>query len=122
MTAVLLDTHVLVWLVNGDSQLSAQAQQHILAAPQVWVSAITPWEIAMLVAKQRLTLTKDVLDWIAQALALPGVRLAATCNVPVTPGCPEGETGPRSRRIARARARACRAEDGCALTYESLTR
>ena len=77
MTGVLLDTHVLVWLVNGDAQLSPSAQQHILAAPQVWVSAITPWEIAMLVAKQRLTLTKDVLDWVAQALALPGIRLAA---------------------------------------------
>ena len=77
MTGVLLDTPVLVWLVNGDLQLSPRAQQHILAAPQVWVSAITPWEIAMLVAKGRLTLRKDVLEWVAQALALPGVRLAA---------------------------------------------
>ena len=77
MTGVLLDTPELVWLVNGDLQLSPRAQQHILAAPQVWVSAITPWEIAMLVAKGRLTLRKDVLEWVAQALALPGVRLAA---------------------------------------------
>ena len=77
MTGVLLDTHVLVWLVGGDTQLSTRARRRIAAAEAVWVSAITPWEIGMLVAKGRLTLAKDVLEWIEEALALPGIRLAA---------------------------------------------
>ncbi len=76
MTAVLLDTHVLVWLVGGDTQLSARARRHIAAATTVWVSAITPWEIGMLVAKGRLTLAKDLLEWLDEVLALPGIRLA----------------------------------------------
>jgi PIN domain nuclease of toxin-antitoxin system len=74
--AVLLDTYVLVWLVGGDTQLSARARRQIAAATTVWVSAITPWEIGMLVAKGRLTLAQDPLEWLDAVLALPGIRLA----------------------------------------------
>jgi PIN domain nuclease of toxin-antitoxin system len=77
LTAVVLDTHALVWLVNGDAQLSDAARTLIDGASAVWVSAITPWEIGMLVAKGRLTLARDVDDWLEQVLALPGLRLAA---------------------------------------------
>ena len=42
----------------------------------MWVSAITPWEIGMLVAKGRLVLDRDVMDWLQAALALPGIRVA----------------------------------------------
>jgi PIN domain nuclease of toxin-antitoxin system len=77
--AVLLDTHVLVWLVAGDTRLSLPARQRIEEAAQrnaAWVSAITPWEIGMLVAKDRLALTQDAQEWMEQVLALPGLRLA----------------------------------------------
>lgn len=77
--AVLLDTHVLVWLVAGDTRLSLPARQHIEEAArrsEAWISAITPWEIGMLVAKGRLALTRDALEWMEQVLALPGLRLA----------------------------------------------
>lgn len=76
---VLLDTHVLVWLVSGDTRLAPAARRLIdqaAAGAQVWVSAITPWEIGMLVAKGSLTLARDVAQWVQEVLALPGVRLA----------------------------------------------
>ena len=79
MTPLLLDTHALVWLAVGDARLSAAARKRIESAAQhqqLWVSAITPWEIGMLVAKGRLVLDRDVMDWVAAALALPGIRLA----------------------------------------------
>jgi PIN domain nuclease of toxin-antitoxin system len=78
MTPLLLDTHVLVWLVRGNTRLSEEARQRIdeaSAEDAVLVSAITPWEIAMLVAKKRLQLGADVQEWIDRALALPGIRL-----------------------------------------------
>lgn len=80
MSAVLLDTHVLVWLLSGNSRLGAQARIFIQQSAQdhpVLVSAITPWEIAMLVSKERLTLDRDIDQWMAVALALPGIRLAS---------------------------------------------
>ena len=79
MSGVLLDTHVLIWLLNGDRTLSPAAVTVIEQAAReaaVFVSAITPWEIAMLVAKGRLTLTRDVQEWIDDALRQPGVALA----------------------------------------------
>ena len=76
---LLLDTHVLVWLMEGDTRLSATTQSRVEQAAtegELWVSAITPWEIGMLVAKGRLVLARDVQNWIDDVLALPGLRLA----------------------------------------------
>jgi PIN domain nuclease of toxin-antitoxin system len=84
LTPLLLDTHVLLWLLNGEARLSPAARSRIDGAAQqrqLWVSAITPWEIGMLVAKSRLVLDRDVGDWIDAALALPGLQLA-----PLEPG------------------------------------
>jgi PIN domain nuclease of toxin-antitoxin system len=44
------------------------------------VSAITPWEIALLVSKNRMKLGADVMEWVRDALSKPGVRL-----VPLAP-------------------------------------
>lgn len=79
MSAVLLDTDALVWLVTGDERLRPAVRRRIEAAAQqqqLWVSAITPWEAGMLVAKARLVLDRDVMEWLQAALALPGIRLA----------------------------------------------
>ena len=78
MSALLLDTHVLIWLLAGDGRLGAIARSRIEQAARdnaLLVSAISPWEIAMLVSKGRLALDRDVGEWVNTALALPGIRL-----------------------------------------------
>ena len=78
MTGVVLDTHVLVWTLGGDRRLGPNARQRVESAAEdaaVAFSAISAWEIAMLVAKGRLELDRDVLDWLAGATRLPGVHL-----------------------------------------------
>jgi PIN domain nuclease of toxin-antitoxin system len=75
---LLLDTHVLVWLLAGNPRLGKEARRLIREAAQadlLHLSAISPWEIAVLVQKGRLLLEQDVGEWIAAALALPGIRL-----------------------------------------------
>jgi PIN domain nuclease of toxin-antitoxin system len=75
---LLLDTHTLVWLLRGNLSMGMAARGAIHLAEQryrVLISAITPWEIALLVSKNRLKLDADVLDWVRNALAKPGVRL-----------------------------------------------
>ncbi|WP_425105777.1 type II toxin-antitoxin system VapC family toxin [Ancylobacter sp.] len=77
---ILLDTHVLIWALDDDARLGGQARAAIDEAGQasgVFVSAITPWEIAMLVHKGRLALADDVGAWLETVLALPALRLAA---------------------------------------------
>ncbi|GAB7125591.1 type II toxin-antitoxin system VapC family toxin [Silvimonas sp. JCM 19000] len=80
MSGLVIDTHVLIWFLSGDEKLGSRAVdllEDAAAANSLFVSAITPWEIGMLVSKSRLKLAKDVGDWVADAMALPGIRLAA---------------------------------------------
>ncbi len=75
---ILLDTHILVWLLENSRRISGTIYERIESAAdrdELFVSAITPWEIAMLVAKGRLGLNRDVGDWLAAAMVLPGIRL-----------------------------------------------
>ena len=77
---VLLDTHTWVWLMNGSDRLGREARRAIqrsLAEEAVLVSAISPWEVAMLVSRGRLSLDRDVGEWVGTALNIPGVRLEA---------------------------------------------
>ena len=75
---ILLDTHVLVWAVEGDRRLGANAAAAIEEArrsDRVGVSAITPWEIALLAQRGRLRLALDVGAWIDAALGAQGVEV-----------------------------------------------
>ena len=79
LPVLLLDTHVLVWLMFGEPMLGKQAHREIDRASrdeELLVSAITPWEVSMLASKKRINLYSDPLDWVRSALALPGVSLA----------------------------------------------
>jgi PIN domain nuclease of toxin-antitoxin system len=76
---VLLDTHVLVWHMEGSKKIGKWTQAAVEEAAEsdaALVSAITPWEIALLVSKGRLKLGTDVMDWLRDALAHPGLQVA----------------------------------------------
>lgn len=81
---IVLDTHALIWWVNGDSQLSEPARAAIEGAQQteqrVLVSAISAWEIAMLVERGRIALAMDLDEWLAAVESLDQVTI-----VPITP-------------------------------------
>ncbi len=80
---IVLDTHTLIWTVEGDGRLGTSASRQIeetVRTDRLAVSAITPWEIALLVERRRLRLGGEVGEWIAKALALPGVTL-----IPIEP-------------------------------------
>lgn len=74
---ILLDTHTLIWWLTQDRLLPSSVrnfiQQHI-HGQQVYVSAMSIWEIAMLYRKGRLQLAYDLETWIDQALASPGLQ------------------------------------------------
>ena len=78
---ILLDTHVLVWWVNGD-RLSSGAMSAINAhkGGGIGVSSISAWEIAMLVAGRRLALSMDVAAWLAAVEAIDGLRFVPIDN------------------------------------------
>ena len=82
---IVLDTHALVWWVNGDSELSSNAKIAIETALSdedgvLLVSTISAWEIAMLVKADRLTLTMSVDDWLDTVSAIEGLRFIPVDN------------------------------------------
>ncbi len=77
MQAVLLDTHVWIWLAIGQSgKLSASARMALQGARQKWIPAISLWKIAKLVEKQRLGFSIPLLTRIERALNENGIRIA----------------------------------------------
>ena len=76
---LLVDTHTLIWMVEEAPRLGVETAKVLNKAGRenrIAVSAITPWEIGLLVSRGRLQLGADVMHWIRTALAKPGVRLA----------------------------------------------
>jgi PIN domain nuclease of toxin-antitoxin system len=75
---LLLDTHTFLWMVEDHPRLGAgtgRALNRAAREDRIAISAITPWEIALLVSKKRIDLQRDVMAWMRDALALPGVHL-----------------------------------------------
>lgn len=81
---IVLDTHALVWWVNGDSALSRAAVQAVekerKRQGEIVISSISAWEIAMLVQKERLVLSMDVETWLRTVAEVPGVRFIPVDN------------------------------------------
>jgi PIN domain nuclease of toxin-antitoxin system len=64
----MLDTCALLWLAQGGDELSEAALQGIEAAPVVYVSAISGFEIGIKVQKGKLELPTRPADWFAAVL------------------------------------------------------
>jgi PIN domain nuclease of toxin-antitoxin system len=79
MPPLLLDTHAAIWITE-DQPIASGAVEAIDAAYRagstVFVSAITAWEIGLLVSRNRLNLVARPERWFQRLLAIPGVRLA----------------------------------------------
>lgn len=66
---VLLDTHALLWWKAGSDRLSARAHDAISTAARRLISPISCWEVAMLVAKGRVSLDRSVRRWVDDLVA-----------------------------------------------------
>ena len=80
---IVLDTHAIIWWVNGSPALSARARRELrgaLAKGPVHASAISAFEIRTAVRRGRLDLGIPVERWFADLAALPELHFQ-----PVTP-------------------------------------
>ncbi len=74
---ILLDTHVLVWMVGARERLSPVANEVIDSARELAISLASVQEIAYLAARGRLSMDRPVDAWIAAALRALEVRAVA---------------------------------------------
>lgn len=67
MTAMLLDSHVVVWLMDGSPRLGPAAREAISSAATVMCSAASLWELAIKQAKGKLQLPPGFADAVLDA-------------------------------------------------------
>ena len=82
-TSFLLDTHAFIWVINGESTLAKKVLESINRAAKekaVFISAISLWEISMLVKKRKVIFDQPTLEWLSNGLQAPGMNL-----IPLTP-------------------------------------
>lgn len=72
---LLLDTHILLWSVDADPKLTPRFRDAIETADEVFVSAVSIWEIAIKTALGKLVVAGDI-----ESLALD----AGCRSLPVT--------------------------------------
>jgi PIN domain nuclease of toxin-antitoxin system len=75
---IVLDTHALVWWVSGDATLSRKARKTIekeMGDGEILISAISAWEIAMLVEREKLVLSMEVERWMNTVSEIDAVRI-----------------------------------------------
>ena len=76
---LLLDTHVAIWLTEG-LPIASGATEAISAAHRtggtIFISAISAWEVGLLVARGRIGLSSKPQRWFQKVLSIPGVKLA----------------------------------------------
>ena len=80
---MLLDTHIWIWLVQGDPTLAPDTRDAIRAAANTGnlkIAAITLWEVAVLASRRRIELGEQTLPWLEDAVARSG-----TVVEPLTP-------------------------------------
>ena len=85
---LLLDTCTLLWLTSDQAKLSPAARQALSAhRGQLYVSAVSGFELAQKAAKGKLVLPRPPAEWMELALRLHGLKsLALEMESAVTAG------------------------------------
>ena len=104
---LVLDTHTLVGLVEGESRLGRKSRESAQAALQsdvLAVSAICFWEIAMLVKSGRLGLAMPTSEWHRGSLNLGILEAPVTGQIGILAEESAGLPGDSADRIITATA------------------
>lgn len=106
---VLLDTHVWIWLMNGDFSFSKKSRILIEEAHQsgsLFISAISAWEVSMLESKNKIKLNKPCIEWIRTSIH-HGIQYFALTPEIAVESCqlPDYDFGDPADRIIIATAR-----------------
>jgi PIN domain nuclease of toxin-antitoxin system len=76
--ALLLDTHIALWLDTGDARIRSRTRALIDECWQgggtIRLSAVTVWELALLVDAGRIELDLPIEAWVTRFLERPGIE------------------------------------------------
>jgi len=75
---LLIDTHIALWLDSGNDQLKPATRDLIdrcwRKGGSIFLSAVSAWEIAVLVDRGHIQLDLPLQDWLDRFLGRPGIE------------------------------------------------
>lgn len=105
MGGLLLDTHIWLWYAEGVAgRLSPSATLAAIERSRIeqrlHVNAVSVWEVGMLCAKGKISLSAPAHEWVRRAMSIPGMRLQAldaetAMESTQLPGNPHGDQADR---------------------------
>jgi len=106
-----LDTHAWLWWVTSDRRLSRRARttaDRAAGRRELWLSAISIWEMAKKVEKGQLALDRPLDDWLEAALSVEGLQVAELTRPVMMDSCrlPQPFHGDPADQLIVATARA----------------
>jgi PIN domain nuclease of toxin-antitoxin system len=112
LCVILLDAHVLVWLDEASPRLGTTTIEQIDSAfqsGQVTISAISFWEVSMLVRKGRIRLDMDLAIWRSDFLEQGLIEIPVTGEIGIRAAGFENFHGDPADRLIAATALQCSA-------------
>ena len=101
---LLLDTHIVLWVLSDDRRLRPTTRELLRAADERFVSAVSAWEIAIKTAAGKLRAPLDIEDAIVESGLRP-IPMAFS-DVAELSALPRHHADPFDRMlVAQARAR-----------------
>lgn len=76
---IVVDTHTLIWFVQGDEKIGFEARARIddaISTAEVIVPAICAWEVALVERKGSVRFPGGSLAWMQRVFGVPTIRLA----------------------------------------------
>jgi PIN domain nuclease of toxin-antitoxin system len=73
-----LDTHVWIWLMLANPELTDRGRQVInraAASGRLRIAAISVWEAALLASRGRVVVDRPLAQWIMEAVSAPGLLI-----------------------------------------------
>ncbi len=81
MGGLLLDTHIWLWYAEGVagrlSPATLAAIERARIEHRLHVNAVSVWEVGMLCAKGKISLSAPAHEWVRRAISISGIRLQA---------------------------------------------
>jgi PIN domain nuclease of toxin-antitoxin system len=107
---ILLDTHAWLWWAGDHAKLPVRLRRRLAAERALAISAVSCWEVGMLVRHGRLELAPDARTGIRDACAIPNLRvIPVTESIATEAGLLAGFHGDPADRIIVATALELRA-------------
>ena len=79
MTGLLLDSHVALWLLEGRGLRPEVLDRVADPTEDVWLSVVTPWELAIKQSRGRLRVREDYIETLLdQGVKLLGIEVGHT--------------------------------------------